>query len=251
MIMKRSLAFFILLLPALPADSVQPARTPVLVELFTSEGCSSCPPADALLARMEQLQPVDGVTVIALEEHVDYWDRLGWRDPFSSADFTARQQRYAGLLRIESPYTPEMVIDGRSEFVGNDSQRALREVAGAARKAKTAVKLAVKEQAGDQVTLTVQVDAAGSSADVLLAVTETSLASDVPRGENAGRKVKHSAVVRRLSTIGRLKTGETFSAEPVVKVAKQWKPENLRAVVFLEERASREVTGVAEVALGR
>jgi hypothetical protein len=250
--MTRSLLFLLFMFPLLPAaDSVQPPRTPVLVELFTSEGCSSCPPADALLAKLDELQPVNGVLVIALEEHVDYWDHQGWRDPFSSADFTARQQRYAGLLHIESPYTPEMVIDGRSEFVGNDSQRALHELASAARSTKTPAHVVVKDKAADRISLAVNVDATKTSGDVLLAIAETGLASDVARGENAGRNLKHSAVVRKLSAIGKLKSGEAFSAEPVVRLTKPWKPENLRAVVFVEDGATRKVVGVAEVAIGR
>jgi hypothetical protein len=220
------------------------------MELFTSEGCSSCPPADALLAKLNELQPVSGVTVIALEEHVDYWDHQGWRDPFSSGEFTARQQRYAQILHIESPYTPEMVIDGRSEFVGNDSQRALHELAGAARSPKTPVHVVVKEKTGDRFVLAVNV-AAGLTGEVLLAIAETSLASDVARGENAGRNLKHSAVVRKLSVIGKLKSGESFSTEPVVTLARQWKPENLRAVVFVQESTSGKVVGAAEVALTR
>jgi hypothetical protein len=251
-LMTRSVLSLLFMFPLLPAaDSVQPARTPVLVELFTSEGCSSCPPADALLAKLDELQPVADVTVIALEEHVDYWDHQGWRDPFSSADFTARQQHYAGLLHIESPYTPEMVIDGRSEFVGNDSQRALHELTSAARSPKTPVHVAVKDKTNDRISLAVNVEATQALGDVLLAIAETGLASDVARGENAGRNLKHSAVVRKLSTIGKLKSGEAFSAEPVVKLSKQWKPENLRAVVFVEDGASRKVLGAAEVAIGR
>jgi hypothetical protein len=238
--------------PLLPAaESVQSPRTPVLVELFTSEGCSSCPPADALLAKLVELQPVAGVTVIALEEHVDYWDHQGWRDPFSSADFTARQQRYASLLHIESPYTPEMVIDGRSEFVGNDSERAVHELASASRSPKAPVHVIVKDKSTDRVSLAVNVEATKSSGDVLLAIAETGLASDVARGENAGRNLKHSAVVRKLSTIGKLRSGEAFSAEPLVKLSKQWKPENLRAVVFVEDGGSRKVLGAAEVTIGR
>jgi hypothetical protein len=238
--------------PLLPAaESVQSPRTPVLVELFTSEGCSSCPPADALLAKLVELQPVAGVTVIALEEHVDYWDHQGWRDPFSSADFTARQQRYASLLHIESPYTPEMVIDGRSEFVGNDSERAVHELASASRSPKAPVHVMVKDKSTDRVSLAVNVEATKSSGDVLLAIAETGLASDVARGENAGRNLKHSAVVRKLSTIGKLRSGEAFSAEPLVKLSKQWKPENLRAVVFVEDGGSRKVLGAAEVTIGR
>ena len=251
-LLTRPITFFLFMFPALPAaDSTPPPRTPVLVELFTSEGCSSCPPADALLAKLDELQPVAGVTVIALEEHVDYWDHQGWRDPFSSAEFTARQQRYAGLLHIESPYTPEMVIDGRSEFVGNDSERALHELASTSRATKTPVHVTVKDKSGDRISLAVNVDATKTSGDILLAIAETGLASDVARGENAGRNLKHSAVVRKLSTIGKLKSGEAFSAEPVVKLAKPWKPENLRAVVFVEDGTSRKVLGAAEVAIGR
>jgi hypothetical protein len=250
--MRPYFGFLLLLSPALSApESVQPARSAVLVELFTSEGCSSCPPADVLLARLDQLQPVAGVTVIPLEEHVDYWDRLGWRDPFSSAEVTARQQHYAELLRVEGPYTPQMVIDGRREFVGNDSQQALSELANAAHNAKTPVSVTVKEKSSDRISLAVHVNASASAGDILLAITETRLASDVARGENAGHNLKHSAVVRRLSAIGKLKPGDAFSADPVVKLAKDWKPENLRAVVFIQERASGRIVGAAEVSLGR
>jgi hypothetical protein len=246
--MRCSLAVLLIAVPLSAADSVQPARTPVLVELFTSEGCSSCPPADALLVKLNELQPVADVTVIALEEHVDYWDRQGWRDPFSSAEFTARQRRYGEWLHIDSPYTPEMLVDGQSEFLGSDSRRALSEVARAGRIAKVPIRLTLREKSADQVSLAVAVDA-GSSGDVLLAITESGLASDVARGENAGHNLKHSAVVRKLISIGKLKAGRAFSADPVVKLAPEWKPENLGAVVFVQDRSSGKVLGASELGL--
>jgi hypothetical protein len=162
-----------------------------------------------------------------------------------------RQQSYAGLLHIESPYTPEMVIDGRSEFAGNDSARALHELASAARTPKMPVHVMVKDKPGDRISLAVNVDATKTSGDVLLAIAETGLASDVVRGENAGRNLKHSSVVRKVSPIGKLKSGQAFSAAPLVTLAKQWKPENLRVVVFVQEGGSGRVLGVAEVAIGR
>src|ERR1700735_1542793 len=93
---------------------------PVIVELFTSEGCSSCPAADRMLARLEQTQPVPGAQVVAIEEHVDYWNQLGWNDPFSSPQYRARQNDYAVAFKANNIYTPQMVVNGQSEFVGSD-----------------------------------------------------------------------------------------------------------------------------------
>src|SRR2546430_11354979 len=115
--------------------------TPVLVELFTSEGCSSCPPADLLLSRLQQSQPIAGVEVIALSEHVDYWNQLGWTDPFSLAGLTERQRQYAAALRGEGVYTPQMVLDGKTGFVGSDSQKALGAIAQAAKSPRTGIDL--------------------------------------------------------------------------------------------------------------
>jgi hypothetical protein len=111
-------------------------HVPVIVELFTSEGCSSCPPADVLLQKLEADQPVPGTQIIGLEEHVDYWNHDGWVDPYSSPEWTDRQQTYVSLIK-KDPYTPELVIDGRFQFVGNDPREAIVEIEEAARAEKT------------------------------------------------------------------------------------------------------------------
>ena len=234
-------AFVLLLL-----SGMMRAETPVVVELFTSEGCSSCPPADLLLARLESMQPVPGARIIVLSEHVDYWDRLGWRDPFSSARFTARQQDYARTLRDSGPYTPQMVVDGAAGFVGSESAQALKTISQAARAAKTPVR--IRTEAG---LVSIQADAAPRNADVILAVTERNLFSQVLKGENAGRRLPHTAVVRQLLVVGRAKRGEPFAAATGVSLEKSWKAADLRVVVFLQDRSSRKVLGAAEAPLAR
>lgn len=220
------------------------AETPVMVELFTSEGCSSCPPADQLLANLESQQPVAGVHIIALSEHVDYWDRLGWRDPFSSAQFTGRQQEYSQVFHDSGPYTPEMVVDGITGFVGNQSTDAIKTITQAARAAKATVRITAG--AGK---ISIQADGVKHTADVVLAITERNLLSNVSRGENAGRKLTHTAVVRWMRVVGKTRPRESFSGEVSVSPEKTWKAENLQAVVFLQEKGSRKVLGAAEAPL--
>lgn len=123
------------------ANSSGAAVAPVLVELFTSEGCSDCPPADALLSKLQKTQPVPGANVIILEEHVDYWDRLGWKDPFSSAAMTTRQAEYADAHGGQQVYTPQMVVDGQAEFVGSSAGNATAAISFAAAVRKPAINL--------------------------------------------------------------------------------------------------------------
>src|SRR5688572_1762117 len=137
--MVRMTAIFVTaaLTLAMVSPSPQPKpRTPVLVELFTSEGCSSCPPADALLISFVQKQPVEGVEIIAIGEHVDYWNHIGWTDRFSSASYSQRQAAYATKFGLGSVYTPQMVVDGAAELVGSERGAALRSIAEAAKRAK-------------------------------------------------------------------------------------------------------------------
>ena len=204
-----SLAFVASAAPVEPA----PSGTPVLVELFTSEGCSSCPLADRLLAHLAADQPVAGALVVPLSLHVDYWNRLGWADPFSSAAFTQRQGAYAARFGSGGRlYTPQMVVDGGTEFVGSDERAARRAIEHASRDPRAFVR--VLEDKPGSVRVTVAGSAAG--ADVFLAVVEDGLASDVTRGENAGKKLVHVAVARALRLLGRTDNAGRFdSAVPV------------------------------------
>jgi hypothetical protein len=240
-----------------PASGSSAAKKPVLVELFTSEGCSSCPPADALLARLGSQQPVAGADTIILEEHVDYWDDQGWHDPFSSAAATARQRDYAFHLGGEV-YTPEMVIDGRAAIVGSAEGEARREIDAATGAPKADIHLewdsSAADASGNSPTLKIQVGrlpptADGSKPDVVLVITESGLHSSVLRGENTGRALSHDGVVRRLTRIGAAtpRTDAAFAGQSPLKVENDWKRMNLRAVVFVQDPRSRRVFAAASI----
>lgn len=232
-------------LPPVHADQ----STPVIVELFTSEGCSSCPPADALLSQYAKSSPVPGVQVIALGEHVDYWNHGGWADPFSSAQFSQRQSDYSNAFHLDSVYTPQMIVDGKAQFVGSDGDAAEAAIRRAARLPKAQVSVA--ETALGQLTVHVShlpASAANDPAEVYLAVTEDGLRSSVGGGENAGRHLSHSAVVRELVPLGAV-SGSTFAASPTVTLKSGWRRGHLHAVVFAQERTSRRIVGVSETSL--
>jgi hypothetical protein len=227
------------------ALSLQAADVPVVVELFTSEGCSSCPPADELLAKLEKNQPVSGARLIVLSEHVDYWNRLGWRDPFSSADYTERQNQYSQAFRQDGPYTPEAVVDGRTGFVGSNGRDAKDAILDALKQPKATVALRViAEGAGINLNIDVKNIPGSKDADVILAITETGLQSNVKSGENSGRLLRHTGVVRRMTVLGKTK-GDGYATQTSISLPKEWKRENLRAVVFLQDRRSKHIVGAA------
>jgi len=235
-----------------PADPNLPMR-PVVVELFTSEGCSSCPAADALLAKLDREERVGNAEIIALEEHVDYWDHLGWRDPFSSAQWTERQQDYAASFRSDGVYTPQMVVDGRAEFVGSSPSRARTAITEAVREPKAEVTVLSRAAANGkmQVSVTVRMSQAleAQKGQVWLAVTERGLHSNVARGENAGEDLHHAAVVRSLRKVGEgaLNQESAYSGQQDVQIDAAWKKENLRVVAFVQDARTRHILGAASV----
>ena len=237
--------------------AAQDRRAPVIVELFTSEGCSSCPPAESLLARLERTQPVSGARVIALEEHVDYWNQLGWRDPFSSAQYRARQNDYALAFRVDNIYTPQMVVNGNAAFVGDDAGAAYQQIGAAAQGAMALLDVKATRSAQDTalVDLAVRIsnrrNAKPRAANLYLAVTESELSTSVTRGENAGRLLRHAPVVRSFGVIGKIDPQGTQDGQMVstLRLPPEWRRDNLRAVVFVQEPDTLRITGAASVDL--
>ena len=240
--------------PAAPAAG-EDAPVPVLVELFTSQGCSSCPPADDLLRTLERNQPVAGALVIPLSEHVDYWNRLGWRDPFSSPRFNERQRKYAESLGIDALYTPMMVVDGHAAIIGSRPIAAREAIVAARRAPKARLDMTARlTRDGTEASLRgaiLELPPAAAQAELWVAVAEGGLRTDVTRGENASRTLTHTAVVRSLDWLGSLPR-EAVSAWPVdtqVRLRSDWQREHLRLVVFVQAGHGGPILGVTALRL--
>lgn len=217
------------------------AQSPVVVELFTSEGCSSCPPADALLVQLSQQK--SGVPLILLGEHVDYWNYIGWTDRFSSKQFSERQSEYASALQAQV-YTPQMVIDGREQFVGNDAGEVQKRIAQAASTQKPA-KVSLQWEGSGKLRVSVLAPQQGK-AQVLLAITEDGLSTEVGKGENGGKTLHHAAVVRSLKPIGKLADGKYEGTVDVVRQG-DWNQQKLKVAVLVQDSGSRKIVGAGEV----
>jgi hypothetical protein len=230
------------------ADSV--GRTPVLLELFTSEGCSSCPPADRLLESLDRSQPVSSANIIVLSEHVDYWNSLGWRDPFSSAAFSERQERYASKLRLEGVYTPQLIVDGRSEVLGSDASRVKETIEKAAKQEKAPLQIDWLESNDKQMRVRISqkgwTGASPGSATLFLAIASNEAQSRVSAGENSGKQLTHVAVVRSLQSLGDTKVGSPLSRDLWIPVKPADKP-TVRIVAFLQDTKSQGVLGIAQL----
>ncbi len=241
-----------------PAKSNKTAKAagpkPVLVELFTSEGCSDCPPADKFLQALAVHQLVPGAEIIPIEEHVTYWNHQGWFDPYSSEQWTQRQVAYAREFNQKQVYSPEMVVDGTSGFAGNNATDAEMAIQQAAAQPETIVSLHPgKLDRGRSLRAEVAIgrivgDKSGAAVGIWLGVTESGLVNSVTAGENKGRVLRQAAVLRSLRKIGVVKPGprsESFQADPVVKFNSHWKLKNLQLVVFLQDEKNLRILGAA------
>ncbi len=224
--------------PVRPARAEAPAssegKRAVLVELFTSQGCSSCPPADAVLARLGRDARAE-VEVIPLSFHVDYWDYLGWKDPFSSPRFSERQRWYASIEGRSGVYTPQMIVDGGRGFVGSKETMAREAVARAAKLAQP-LRLELRVDADGSVHYRARGEASGAELHLILA--QDYARNAVHRGENAGKTLQHVGVVRELET---RKYEETESGRWHPKLAS--KLNDAFFVAFVQERSSARVLG--------
>jgi hypothetical protein len=255
--MNRSihlLAGMIIVLAALCVTSVGRAqaladreRIPVLAELFTSEGCSSCPPADKILEWLSKEQPVDGVYVVTMSEHVTYWDHQGWKDPFGSPRFTQRQQMYGVRLGVADIFTPQLVIDGMTQLVGSDTAALKSALTDAARKPKPRLTVESSLTADGSLSGSASgpgLDAgAAEGAELLWAVTEDDLAVDVSRGENTKRTLRHSGVVRVLID-KKITRANATPVSVITRLPTEWNRANLRLVAFVQSTKTRRVLSV-------
>ena len=205
----------------------------VVVELFTSQGCSSCPPADAL---MSELRNVQGVVPLAF--HVDYWDRLGWKDPFSSKLWTQRQMMYVGSMKLNSAYTPQAVVNGATQLVGSSRGALMAAVAAAAKQPAVGSISVQATRTINTVTATVQANAPDGY-DVVLALFQNRVTTNIRAGENAGRVETVDAVVRRLQRV----TNGTVT----LPVEASWR--DLGVAVFLQNRDTLEIRNVGVAAV--
>ncbi|MGI8494546.1 MAG: DUF1223 domain-containing protein [Pyrinomonadaceae bacterium] len=232
----------------LKSDTVR-AKIPVLVELFTSEGCPTCPPAERVLAVLQKEQTNPDAEIITLALHVDYWNRGGWTDEFSSPLYSQRQEIYGDKFKIAAIYTPQMVVDGSRQFIGSNLNQANKVISEAAKTPKANVELS---ESGNNLKISISDVPKHTDATVFLAIAEDNLSTRVGGGENGGRTLEHTSVVRELKPLGRIFAADNkFELKTVLQLQPDWKRENLKAVVFIQENQSRKIMGIGRIKIDK
>ncbi len=247
-----------LLLTGAPSHASDDDRTPVVVELFTSQGCSSCPPADELLSRLGNEGLPGDVEVIPLSFHVDYWNYIGWTDPFSSREWSDRQKRYILALGKDTLFTPALVIHGAAQVVGADPREVLTEIARASSdRSGSAVDVDLRlEPTDDRLRIDIDtriVDAIpGHGLDLMIALFEKQLVTQVETGENAHRELRNDYVVRVLRrgpSVGGPRSTKSAELELELELQPDWSRKRLGVAAFAQDPATFRIYGAAAALL--
>lgn len=211
-----------------------------VVEWFTSEGCSSCPPADEVMARLDR--EFEGA-VYFLGFHVDYWDYIGWKDTFSKAAYTERQRRYSDVFNLNSIYTPQAVVNGKTELVGS-KENQLRSAIQQALKDSAASGIRLQARKNDETNIIVSytVSNAGGS-DLYIALVQSEAITNVKRGENRNRKLAHINIVRELKAIA---VNRNANGVADFKIPQGLTSKDIKLIAFMQDRKSLHITGAAK-----
>ncbi len=254
--MKYSSSFIVILLLVLGFTFllvawVSPTRTSNLttdlpgvtvVELFTSQGCSSCPPADAVLRDIAQQSEEQNLTVYVLSFHVDYWNRLGWKDPYSHSDFTERQRTYTQTWQNSQMYTPQMTVNGNPGFVGSRKQQAWQEIKGALKQpAQSSINLQVAIS-GEQATMAYQVTGDYQGKHLQIALVEKNIQTSVRRGENGGKTLHHTHVVRNFSSRS---LNSSAQGKVTLQLPEDLKTANASIIAYVQDETNLKINGAS------
>ena len=221
------------------AVSVNEAKTPVLIELYTSEGCPTCPPADKNLIYLEQDQPVEDVEIITLALHVDYWNTLDWKDVFSSPIFSRRQQIYSKQFKINGTFTPQMIVNGEYQFVGSRLEEATKAISKAAKNPLPETVLSFEDE---KLKVKIPNLPKHQAATVYLAIAESGL------NDKRKTNLQHGSVVRELKSLAMIDgSKQNYETDVYLQLQPEWKKGNLKYVVFVQENYSRKVLTVNQI----
>jgi len=227
-------------------DSFKPKETGkgfAVIELFTSEGCSSCPPADELVAKVQKESADKPIYILAF--HVDYWNRLGWKDVFSSADYSGRQMQYARWLKLSSVYTPQAIVNGHTEFVGSEEGSLRKAIqTGLQKSASTPLTLSDGKFGSNKASIQYHVDGSTTHASLLVALIQKNATTKVERGENGGRTLSHVQIVNKIQsiTLDGKNNGKTDIALPA-----GFSPEGYEVIAFVQNTSTGEITGASKI----
>jgi len=234
--------------PAQPNQADQKSQPrAVLVELFTSEGCLSCPPADALLRGIDGKRTDYGQLIVGISEHVTYWNQVGWSDPFSAPAYTERQNTYGARLGLDSVYTPQMVINGEEQIVDSDSASLLRALQKEEHRPQLDIHIASASISGNMLMVDFSVDGnvPGQGVDIFAVLAEDVTSSNVLRGENSGRTLSHVSVARSMTRVASFKTAAEQSVHiPVAKSVMTRPSQGRHLVLFAQTTGLGRVLGV-------